>query len=136
MSITYKKTVGKRGEELAAQYLESQGFAVTARNFRVAHDEIDIIAQNEKYIIFAEVKTRAQTKSNLKFGRPAAAVDYSKKQKLLRSALEYIRREKPQKQPRIDVIEVYFPPIHEGTPCDIEKLLPLEIKHITNAVHK
>lgn len=136
MSAAYKISVGRRGEELAAQYLEANGFTVTARNFRIYPDEIDIIAQNEKYIVFAEVKTRAQTKANLKYGRPAAAVNYNKQKKLLRAATEYLRREKPEKQPRIDVIEVYFPPVHEGTPCDIGKLLPLKIKHITNAVHK
>ncbi len=134
--MSYKKSVGMRGEELAAEHLEKNGFTVTHRNFRVSHDEIDIIAENEKYIVFAEVKTRAQTVGNLRYGRPAAAVNFAKRQKLLRAVTEYLRRERPSKQPRIDVIEVYFPEIHEGTPVDVEKLIPLGIKHITNAVHK
>ena len=134
--MSYKGEIGKRGEELAAQFLIKNGYTVTARTARVSHDEIDIIAEDEAHIVFVEVKARAQTIANRKYGRPCAAVDYTKKQKLLRSVTEYIRREKPAKAPRIDVIEVYFPPIHEDTPIEIAKLLPTEIKHIRNAVHK
>ena len=134
--MSYRTLVGKRGEELAAEFLENIGFTVICRNLRVSHDEIDIIAEDSKYIVFAEVKSRAQTESNKRFGRPCLAVDYEKKQKLLRSVSEYLRREHPAKQPRIDVIEVYFPPITESTPIDIGKLVPLEIKHFRNAVHR
>lgn len=134
--MSYKTAVGKRGEELAVEYLEKNGYTVVARNLHVSHDELDIIAEDEKYIVFAEVKTRAQTPSNKRFGRPASAVDYKKKQKLLRAAAEYIRREKPSKAPRIDVIEVYLPPIHADTPIDVSRLIAADIKHIRNAVHK
>lgn len=134
--MSYKGSVGKRGEELAAKYLEKNGYTVTARNFRVSHDEIDIIAEDERHIVFVEVKARAQTRSNMRFGRPCTAVDWRKKQKLLRSVSEYIRREKPTKAPRIDVVEVYFPPIDEETPIDVSALLPIKINHIRNAVHK
>ena len=134
--MSYKKSIGNRGEELAAGYLEDKGYRVTARNFHVSHDEIDIIAEDEKYIIFVEVKTRAQTEVNIRYGRPAMAVNYSKKKKLLRAALEYLRRFKPGKAPRIDVIEVYMPAVREGEVTDIATLPAIKIKHITNAVHK
>ncbi len=134
--MSYNNRVGARGEELAAEYLTANGYTVTARNLHISHDEIDIIAEDEKYIVFVEVKTRAETASNMRYGRPASAVNYYKKQKLIRSAEEYLRREKPSKAPRIDVIEVYFPPISESTPIDIAKLIPIRINHIRNAVHK
>lgn len=134
--MNYKQQIGRRGEELAAEYLEKLGFSITARNFHVSHDEIDIVAENDQYIVFAEVKTRAQTGANKRYGRPALAVDYNKRQKLLRAAEEYLRRCHPSKQPRIDVLEVYFPAIHEDTPIDINSLIPLEIRHLRNAVHK
>lgn len=134
--MSYKGDIGKRGEELAAEYLIKNGYTVTARNAHVSHDEIDIIAEDEGHIVFVEVKARAQTTSNRRYGRPCAAVDYTKKQKLMRCVTEYLRREKPNKAPRIDVIEVYFPPIHADTPIDISQLLATEIKHIRNAVHK
>ena len=134
--MNYKKQIGARGEELAAEYLVSEGNTITARNLHVSHDEIDIIAENEGYIVFAEVKTRAQTSQNKRYGRPAAAVNYTKSQKLIRSAEEYLRENPTAKQPRIDVIEVYFPAIHEDTPIDISTLRATGIKHIRNAVTK
>ena len=134
--MSYKNDIGKRGEELAAEYLQHSGYKITARNVRISHDEIDIIAEDEKYIVFAEVKARCDTQSNRRFGRPAAAVNFQKKGKLMRAALEYIRHEKPQKAPRIDVIEVYLPYVREGMPVDISSLRAVKINHIKNAVHK
>ena len=134
--MNYKKQIGMRGEELAAEYLVSNGYTITARNLHVSHDEIDIIAEDEGYIVFTEVKTRAQTASNKRYGRPATAVNYTKRQKLIRSAEEYLRENPTQKQPRIDVIEVYFPAIHEDTPIDISTLRATGIDHIRNAVTK
>ncbi len=133
--MTYKATIGARGEELAARFLEDAGYSIKARNFRIFRDEFDIIAEDEKYIVFVEVKTRAQTESNKRFGRPCLAVNYEKKKKLLRAAEGYLRRYKPNKQPRIDVIEVYFPPIREGNPVTPEDTPALDIKHLRNAVH-
>ena len=134
--MSYKNDIGERGEELAAEFLNKSGYTVIARNCRISHDEIDIIAEDEKYIVFAEVKTRADTPSNRRYGRPACAVDYRKKEKLLRAAAQYIRREKPSKSPRIDVIEVYLPHIREGMPVDVSTLTAVRINHIRNAVHK
>ena len=133
--MSYRKEVGKRGEDIASAYLESQGLTVTARNLHVGHDEIDIIAEDDKYILFIEVKARAQTGINRKFGRPASAVDESKRQKLLRAVKEYLRTSAAGKQPRIDVIEVYIPSIREDTPIEPERLIATDIKHIKNAVH-
>lgn len=133
--MTYKATIGARGEELAARFLEDAGYRIKARNFRVFRDEFDIIAEDEKYIVFVEVKTRAQTESNKRFGRPCMAVNYQKQKKLLRAAEAYLRRYRPGKQPRIDVIEVYFPPIREGNPVAPEDTSALDIKHLRNAVH-
>lgn len=45
--MNYKKKTGARGEELAAEYLVSEGYTITARNLHVSHDEIDIIAENK-----------------------------------------------------------------------------------------
>ena len=134
--MSYKQQLARRGEQLAAEYLEGLGLHIIARNFYVGHDEIDIIAEDDKYIVFVEVKSRAQTKSNMRYGRPAMAVDYRKKQRLVRAGEGYLRQNKPHKQPRIDVVEVYFPPIHEDTPIDISRLIPLKIHHFRNAVIK
>ena len=51
------RTVGALGEEKSCAYLESQGFSIIARNWRTRRGEIDIIAQKQDLLVFAEVKT-------------------------------------------------------------------------------
>ncbi len=50
--------LGQQGEEVATNYLKKQGFKILARNWRVHHLEIDIIAEKNKTLHFVEVKTR------------------------------------------------------------------------------
>ncbi len=126
-----KKEFGSKGEESASSFLCGKGFKIVERNARLGHSEIDIIAKNDKNIIFVEVKTRrAYPGGHHSFGRPAAAVDFKKREKLMEGARKYIDRNKAQLeglQPRIDVIEVYISP-------DSEKYKVLKIIHMPNAV--
>jgi putative endonuclease len=50
--------LGARGEELAARHLEARGFEVVERNFRTRYGELDIVARDERVLVFCEVKTR------------------------------------------------------------------------------
>ncbi len=134
--MNYKSKLGQRGEVLAAEFLTKNGYTVTDRNLHISYDEIDIIAEDENYIVFAEVKSRAATKINSRYGIPSTAVGYTKQARLIRSAEEYIRNNNILKQPRIDVIEVYFPNESGLEKTDVSKLMPLEIRHIRNAVRK
>lgn len=49
---------GKIGENIARNYLVSQGYIILGENYRLGYDEIDIIASHKKCLIFIEVKTR------------------------------------------------------------------------------
>ena len=51
------KQTGNDGENRAAAFLEENGYKIIERNFRTRSGEVDIIAQKENTIIFAEVKT-------------------------------------------------------------------------------
>lgn len=128
-----KKTFGKMGEDSASSFLCGKGFTIIGRNIRLNHTETDIIAKNDKNIIFCEVKTRSEyPDAPHPFGRPCAAVDKTKQKKLIFSAEEYIRRNREIVEgllPRIDVIEVYIKPNHD-------KYKVLKIVHIENAVHR
>ncbi|MEX0979530.1 MAG: YraN family protein [Gemmatimonadota bacterium] len=53
--------LGRRGEALAAAYLEARGWRILERSFRSGHREIDLIAAREGVVIFVEVKTRGGT---------------------------------------------------------------------------
>ena len=109
------QATGKQGEELAAQFLESKGFSILARNYRAGREEIDLIcssplaasveAAEDKggEIVFVEVKTRR----GARFGSPEAAVDIKKQLAIRRVAESYLREHHPDGAPcRFDVVAV------------------------------
>ena len=53
-----RRTLGAKGERLAAQHLEARGYEVVSRNFRTRFGELDLVARNERFLVFCEVKTR------------------------------------------------------------------------------
>ena len=98
---------GKIGEKLAAEYLRSQGYKILARNVRSAHGEIDIIAENREYLVFAEVKTRADNPEHFaNYGRPAEAVNKQKQRHIIYTAEVFLQKHPIEKTVRFDVIEV------------------------------
>ena len=64
-----RRRVGTEQESRVQEYLQTQGYEIVARNFFTKHGEIDIIAKKEGYLIFIEVKYRADER----FGAPGAA---------------------------------------------------------------
>jgi len=96
---------GKKGEELAASYLKSQGYKILERNFKKRYGEIDIIAQSGSTLVFIEVKTRWSRK----FGLPEEAVTPWKLKSVIRTAQYYkmLHPELPEAM-RIDVVAVDF----------------------------
>ncbi len=131
--MNLNKIFGSKGEESAASFLCGKGYSVIGRNIKLAHTETDIIAVNDRYIIFVEVKTRRAYPSYRYVGeRPSQAVDHKKQLKLIEGAKRYLNKfesEYSHLQPRIDVIEVYASP-------DSEDYKVLKIHHIENAVTK
>lgn len=96
---------GKLGEDLAVKYLEKIGYKVIERNFTCKQGEIDIIAIYQKELIFIEVKTR----TNIKYGSPAEAVNRIKQKHLIKAVKYYIySRHLENEFIRIDVMEVYI----------------------------
>lgn len=66
---------GAQAEERAAQYLQSQGFEIMARNWRRPYAEIDIVAQKSRQLYFVEVKYRKSNQSG-------SAIEFITTQKL------------------------------------------------------
>ena len=50
--------LGKKGEDAAVRYLRQKGYEILERNWVYERYEIDIIARDEEFIVFAEVKSR------------------------------------------------------------------------------
>ena len=100
-----KKSIGKLGEDLAVIYLNRMGYKILERNFRCRAGEVDIIAKDVEEIVFIEVKTR----TNNTYGEPSEAVDYIKKEHIIKTANYYLYKNKLyNKSIRFDVIEVFL----------------------------
>lgn len=103
------KSIGDKGEKIAAKLLKKQGYKIVAKNFRCAHGEIDLIAENKEYIVFAEVKARKVSEDNFKnYGLPREAVTKKKQEHIIYTANIYLNKHPTDKSKRFDVIEVYL----------------------------
>lgn len=97
--------MGRRGEDLAHRYLQTLGYVIVARNYRLSSGdgEADIIAWDKDKLVFVEVKTR----ETAKFGPPERAIGEEKRQHMLRIARQYTRKSKtPWEQIRFDIVSV------------------------------
>jgi putative endonuclease len=94
--------LGQKGEALAADHLEKAGYKILFRNWKWGKHEIDIIAENQDFIIFAEVKTR----SNDFQMHPASAVTREKQKSIIWAANGYLQKFKVDKEGRFDVITI------------------------------
>ena len=96
------KVSGDYGEEIAVKYLIDKGYAIVEKKYRCRAGEIDIIARDGGYYVFVEVKLRR----NLSKGYPREAVGYSKRQKIIKTALNYFAFKNIRADMRFDVIEI------------------------------
>jgi len=111
------KITGNIGENIAAEYLQKQGYEIIERNWRYSREgEIDIIAIDKKTLVFIEVKTRKTTN----FGHPLEAIDERKFYQIKHLAQAYISTlEKNYANYRIDAISIILSQ-------------PPEINHVKN----
>jgi len=131
------KTLGKKGEDIAAAFLEKKGYNILFRNYKCSLNiaaaflkkkgynilfrnykcsfgEIDIIAKHKKTLSFIEVKTR----STKKYGLPQEAVTPAKQAKISRVALEFVQRYKMENRAaRFDVVSVQS--LNDGYEVDL-----------------
>ena len=109
--------LGRRGELIAADVLEREGFRLVAANFQlpvgrnlrgaVVRAEIDLVAYEGATLCFVEVKTRASDR----FAAPEANVDLRKQRQVTRAARAYRRLLGVSADPyRYDVVSVVLPP--------------------------
>ena len=112
---------GKNAEEAAAQYLESKGYNIIARNLRLGHLEIDLLATlaNTNLLIVIEVKAR-RTGTHA----PELRVDWRKQRHLILAAQMLLsRRIFHGKQIQFDVIAVEMDQLQK----------PMNLRHIQRA---
>ena len=113
-----KRETGTEWERVAAEYLAKQGMRIVETNFRSRQGEIDLIGYHQGYLVFVEVKYRAQNSG----GHPLEAVDARKQQRIGKTADFYLLR--------------YG--YGETTPCrfDVVGILGDEVIHLRNAFER
>lgn len=110
--------VGRRGETLAAEYLQRHGFTILQRNYRFARAEIDIVAEKDGLLVFVEVKTAR----SLRMGDPITWVTERKQRQIALAAQHYLQTHQiVDRDCRFDVVGVV---VRQGEPI---------ITHIENA---
>jgi len=102
--MTGRQQFGRRGEELAIAFYKDNQYTILETNWQSNHLEVDIIAKNNEYIVFSEVKTRS---GNL-FGNPEEAVTKQKQRNLIHAANHYVLKHKILLEVRFDIISIVF----------------------------
>lgn len=97
----HKQKTGKWGEDVAAWYLDKNGYEIITRHYTSRFGEIDLIAKDNDELVFVEVKCRLGTGS----GEPEESVNWHKISKLKRVISAYLSRN-PAEKFRIDVVAI------------------------------
>jgi len=106
--------LGKKGEQLAVDYLLKKGYDIIERNYRFDKAEVDIIARKKEILAIIEVKTR----SSIDFGNPQDFVKPKQIQRLVKAVDEYVTVNGLDVEVRFDIIAI----VKNGKSYDIEHL--------------
>ncbi|HEY4458294.1 MAG TPA: YraN family protein, partial [Pseudonocardiaceae bacterium] len=98
--------LGRRGEDLVAQFVKAAGFTVLCRNWRCREGELDILATDGDMLVVCEVKTRTTDE----FGTPADAMNAKKIRRIKEATNRWLREYRiPYVPVRYDLAEVRWP---------------------------
>ncbi|NLZ73380.1 MAG: YraN family protein [Bacteroidales bacterium] len=111
--------LGKKGEEVAKNYLIRKGYHILDSNWRCGKLELDIIADTPDNLVVVEVKTRR----NSIFGNPVEAITKNKIRRIVTATHAYIKKYNIELPVRFDIITIL------GTHD------PYQVKHYPNAFY-
>lgn len=100
--MAHNTDLGKKGEDIACEFLTKKGYFIKQRNWRYRNGEIDIIAIDGKELVIVEVKTR----SAVIFEEPHDSISNQKIRFLVNAAEEYIYENDLNYETRFDVISI------------------------------
>jgi len=93
---------GRKGEDLAVESYQKQGFTFLKRNYRFGRAEVDIIAQKENTLAVIEVKWR----NNTYFGDPQSFVSKKQQRSLITAADHYVNSNGLDVNVRFDIVSI------------------------------
>ena len=106
------REVFRIGEEEACRFLRKNRCKILDRNYRTRAGELDIIARQNKNILFVEVKTRTSSA----YAQPWEAVGYRKRKNIKAAARAYVQEKAIRGfEFRFDVISIVLD--HELKPA-------------------
>lgn len=111
--------LGKKGEQLAVDFLLENGYEIIERNYRFDKAEVDIIAQKEDTLAIVEVKTR----STVDFGNPQDFVKPKQIQRLVKAVDQYVNVNDLDVEVRFDIIAL------------VKENKGFKIEHLENAFY-
>src|SRR3954453_5293680 len=89
MATDQRRRHGELGERIAEEHLEHRGYSIVARNFRTRYGELDLIAADDRSLVFCEVKTRIAGSRGGPDG-PLDAIGPRKRDRLRRMATQWL----------------------------------------------
>jgi putative endonuclease len=110
MEEDVRRSLGLRGEEVAAQHLRRRGFEIIERNYRTRWGELDLVAFDGRTLVFCEVKTRRLTSGG---SRPFDSLHERKRAQVRRMARQWLSQRMQRRfaqRLRFDAIGVTFGP--------------------------
>lgn len=111
--------LGKKGEQLAVDFLLKENYKIIERNYRFDKAEVDIIARKDDILAIIEVKTR----STKDFGDPQDFVKPKQIKNLVKAVNEYVIENNLESEVRFDIIAV------------VKEKKGFSIKHLENAFY-
>lgn len=96
--------VGRRGENIALEYLLEKGMILRDRNWRIRHLELDLIMETETELHIVEVRSR---KSPVLVS-PAETVLWKKQRNIVRAAAIYVGMKNISKEVVFDIVSIIF----------------------------
>lgn len=111
--------LGKKGEDLAVDFLLKNGYQILQRNYIFQKAEVDIIAQKKDILAVVEVKTR----STVNFGNPQDFVKPKQIKNLVKAIDEYVVVNDLDLEVRFDIVAV------------VKEVGGFKIEHLENAFY-
>lgn len=101
MATDARRRHGQLGERIAEEHLARRGYRIVARNFRTRHGELDLVAADDRSIVFCEVKTRV---SGTRAGPdgPLDAIGPRKRDRVRQMATQWLADTAGDDRPRRD----------------------------------
>jgi putative endonuclease len=114
-----KDQLGRAGEAAAAAVLEQKGFRILQRNILLPGGELDLVARQNRTLVFVEIKTR----QDRQYGEPVEAVGVAKQRRQMVLAQQFLSLCGVKNTPiRFDIVSIVW-----------SKDCPPQIEHIENA---